>query len=41
MSLSANVPDRAFLDRARQVAADCVNQGGVEHLIALKEVIGD
>lgn len=40
-SISAVVPEAAFLAQAREIAIDCVNQGGVESLIWLRQVIGN
>lgn len=38
-SVSAVLPDDAFLAQARAIAIDCVNQGGVESLIRLRQAI--
>lgn len=38
-SVSAVLPDEAFLAQARAIAIDCVNQGGVESLIRLRQAI--
>lgn len=40
-SVSAGLPEKAFLSQAREIATDCVNQGGVESLIRLRQVIGE
>jgi hypothetical protein len=40
-SVNAGLPEKAFLSQTREIANDCVNQGGVESLIRLRQVIGD